>query len=68
MVVIDMEMPKCCDDCVFFVQLAGSEVTECVMPEGRDKWCPLEEVEPLGKAYIRSNGKFVPQGRLYKEK
>ena len=43
MVVIDMEMPKCCADCVFYVQLAGSEVTECVMPEGRDEWCPLEE-------------------------
>lgn len=45
MVVIEnMEMPKCCADCVFFVQLAGSDVTECVMPEGRDSYyCPLEE-------------------------
>ena len=44
MVVIDMEMPKCCADCVFFVQLAGSEVTECVMPDGRNtSWCPLDE-------------------------
>ena len=68
MIVIDMEMPKCCADCVFFVQLAGSDVTECIMPEGREgQWCPMDEVEPLGKAYIRSNGKFVPQGRLYKE-
>lgn len=46
MVVIDMEMPKCCADCVFFVQLAGSEVTECVMPDGRNtSWCPLDEYE-----------------------
>ena len=44
MVIIDMEMPKCCADCVFFVQLAGSEVTECIMPEGREgQWCPLDE-------------------------
>lgn len=44
MVIIDMEMPKCCADCVFFVQVAGSEVTECIMPEGREgQWCPLDE-------------------------
>jgi hypothetical protein len=46
MVIIDMEMPKCCADCVFFVQVAGSEVTECIMPEGREgQWCPLDEYD-----------------------
>lgn len=45
-VYIDIEMPRCCADCAFFVQLAGSDVTECVMPEGRvGQWCPLEETD-----------------------
>jgi len=45
-VYIDIEIPRCCADCPFFVQLAGSDVTECVMPEGRvGQWCPLEDAD-----------------------
>ena len=71
--VTNMSMPKTCEDCFFeydFRCFAGDgdyKDIETYSMGIKPEWCPLDEVEPLGEAYIRSNGKFVPQGRLYKE-
>ena len=53
-IVRGMEMPKCCEECIFSIHDPTGGSSACAkmhqiilrkMNESRPRWCPLEEVQ-----------------------